>query len=89
MAKFSEHSFYCIKCGNKMMGLPRKDSHNHSKHHRKKLWCPWCKVEVNSVECRNDIEVYEFKTAFNAGEFKEEAEASIQYVSNEHNYKFY
>lgn len=89
MAKYSEHSFYCMRCGNKMMGLPRRDSHNYSKHHRKKLWCPWCKMEVNSVECRNDSEVYDFKEAFLAGEYQKEVQESLEYISNEHLYNLY
>lgn len=85
MAKYSEHSFYCMKCGKKMMGLPRKDGHNYGKHHRKRLWCPWCKTEVNAVECRNDSEVYDFRIAFEAGEYKEELEESLDYVSKDKN----
>lgn len=85
MARYSEHSFYCIRCGRKMMGLPRRDSHNYGKHHRKKLWCPWCKMEVNGIECRNDSEVYEFKQAFEAGEYKEELDECLNYIKNEVN----
>ena len=86
MAKFSEHSFYCMKCGQKMMTLPRKDSFNHGKHHRKKLWCPWCKMELNGVECRNDSEVYEFKQAFEAGKYKEELAESLDFIKKENNF---
>lgn len=85
MAKFSEHSFYCMKCGNKGLPLPRKDSHNYGKHHRKKLWCPYCHQEVNHVECRNDSEAYEFRQAFEAGEYEEELKQSLEYISKETN----
>lgn len=85
MAKFSIHSFYCMKCGNKAMSLPRKDSHLYGKYHRKRLWCPICEMEVNCVECRNDSEVYEFKEAFEAGEFEEELAASLEYIENDKN----
>ena len=83
MAKFSEHSFYCMRCGRKGLPIARRDSHNYSKHHRKRLWCPWCGMEVNHIECRNDSEVYEFKQAFEAGEYKEEAEESVEYIKKE------
>lgn len=85
MAKFSEHNFYCMRCGRKGLPIARRDSHNYSKHHRKRLWCPWCGMEVNHIECRNDSEVYEFKQAFEAGEYKEEAEKSIEYINKEKN----
>ena len=85
MAKFTEHSFYCMRCGKKGIGLPRKDSHNYRKHHRKKLWCPWCAMEVNHIECRNDSEVYEFREAFEAGEYQEELEASLRVIAEEKN----
>ena len=87
MAKFSEHSFYCINCGKKMISLPRKNGHNYKKHHRKKLWCPWCKMEVNGIECKNDNDVYDFLEAFKAGEYKEEVANSINYIQNEHFFK--
>jgi hypothetical protein len=32
----------------------------------------------NTVEIKNDIEAYEFKEAFELGEFVEEAKASIE-----------
>ena len=84
MAKYSEHSFYCIKCGEKGITLPRRDSHQYSKYHRKKLWCWRCKCEVNHVECKNDEEVYEFKQAFAAGEFENELKESLDYISKEY-----
>lgn len=85
MAKFTEHSFYCMRCGQKGIGLPRRDSHNHGKHHRKRLWCPYCKMEVNHIECRNDSEVYEFKQNFAEGVYKEEAEQSVNFIAKDKN----
>lgn len=78
---FKFHSFYCINCGEKIMDLPRTTSHQYQKHHRKVLYCPWCQVTCNAVECRNDSEVFEFKEAFAEGEYKEEAKASQEYIS--------
>lgn len=83
MARYSEHSFYCMNCGHKGIPLSRRDSHNYGKHHRKKLWCPYCAREVNHIECRNDEEVYDFKRAFEAGEYKDEVADSITYIDKE------
>ena len=80
MARYSEHSFYCMRCGRKGIPIARRDSHNHEKHHRKKLWCPYCGMEVNHIECRN-----EFKQAFEAGEYKEEVAESLAFIKNETN----
>ena len=77
MAKFSEHSFWCINCGQRGLPVQRRVSHNHSKHHRKKLWCPNCKMEINHVECRNDDEIYEFKENFKNGVYIDEAKESM------------
>ena len=85
MARYTEHSFYCMRCGRKGIPVARRDSHNHEKHHRKKLWCPWCGMEVNHIECRNDTEVYEFKQAFEAGEYEKEVEESISFINNKSN----
>jgi hypothetical protein len=42
-------------------------------------------MEVNHIECRNDSEVYEFKQAFEAGEYKEELEESLAFVQSKNN----
>ena len=80
--KMERHSFYCMNCGNKAYELMRPVSHQYGKHHRKALYCPWCKVTVNTIECRNDSEVYDFKEAFNAGEYKEELKESLAFIKN-------
>ena len=85
MAKYTEHSFYCIRCGQRGLPISRPDSHNYGKHHRKKLWCPHCKMTLNHIECRNDSEVYEFKQAFEAGKYKEELEESLAFVQSKNN----
>jgi hypothetical protein len=76
------HSFYCMNCGNKAYDLARPISHRYSKHHRKRLYCPWCKMTVNCIECRNDAEVYEFKEAFSEGAYKEELQECLDYINN-------
>ena len=80
MGNFSEHSFYCIKCGNKGVPLMRKQGHKHKRFHRKKLYCIHCKEEVNHIECQTDDEVYQFKMDFEKGVYTNEAEESIHYV---------
>ena len=89
MAKYSEHSFYCINCGEKTYELMRSRSHQYSKHHRKVLYCPHCKQTLNCIECRNDEEVFDFKEAFLAGKYQAEVQESLEYISNEHLYNFY
>lgn len=82
MKNLSEHRFFCIKCGKEGIPLQRKQGHKHGKFHRKKLYCPYCKLEVNHIECRTDEEIYEFKTNFENGVYKDEAEESLAYVRN-------
>lgn len=74
------HSFYCIKCGNKSYDLPRKKGIQKERFHRKKMFCPHCKIEINHIECRNDADVYEFKEMFEEGAFVEEAEESLSHT---------
>lgn len=74
------HDFYCMSCGNKGIPLSRNIGFQHSKFHRKKLYCVFCKREVNHVECRNPMEVHKFKEDFNKGLFVKEAEASIEFL---------
>ena len=80
---YETHDFYCIRCGKKTLPLARKVNHKHSKHHRKKLWCPTCKMEINCVECRSDTEVAEFLENFKNGVYQKELEYSLNYIQNE------
>lgn len=77
------HDFYCINCGHKGISLPRNRGRQHGKFHRKKMYCPHCGAVVNHVEVRNDMEAWEFKDAFEAGEFVEEAKESIEFIKEE------
>lgn len=74
--KFEIHDFYCLNCG-RSVPLPRKISQQHSGGHRKKLYCPFCKVTVNMVECKSYADKLDFQEAFDRGDYKEEALASI------------
>ena len=75
--KTEEHDFYCIQCGKKALSLPRKISHKYQKHHYKKLWCYHCGCTINTVECRNDEEVKEFKEKWLNGDYQEEIKDSL------------
>ena len=77
---FEIHSFYCPNCGKKSMDLPRSLSVQKGDLHRKKLYCPWCKMTLNQIEIRNDQEYFDFKTAFERGDFKGEVADSLSYV---------
>ena len=74
------HDFYCLKCGNKGIGVFRNVGFQRERFHRKRLYCPFCKEEVNHIECKTYEEVQTFKDAFERGEFKDEAEESISYL---------
>lgn len=75
--------FYCLNCGKRGIPLMRKKSHLRSGGHRKKLYCPYCKMEVNHIEIRNFNEKEQFIKDFNEGKFIEEAKESIEYIINE------
>ena len=77
---YAEHNFYCINCGNKGISLMRKQGFKHERMHRKKLYCLFCKKEVNHIECKTFDEVQEFRENFENGVYKNEAEESISYV---------
>ena len=75
-----DHSFYCIKCGNKGIPLARSKATKKEMFHRKKLYCCFCKEEVNHIECRSIEEVDEFKQNFKEGVYANEAETSVSFV---------
>jgi hypothetical protein len=82
-----EHSFYCMKCGRKGIPLARKEGHQHKSFHRKKLYCVFCKEEVNHIECKNYEEIERFKEDFKCGVYENEAKESISYVRAEREWK--
>lgn len=61
------------------MTLPRPRGHLRPKFHRKKLYCTSCHCTINTVECANELESAQFKEAFAAGEFLQEAEESLKH----------
>lgn len=72
--------FFCLNCGKQNMPIYRNSGRAKEKGHRKKLYCPWCKEEVNHIECRTQEDIEQFKQDFEVGLFAEEAAASIQYI---------
>jgi hypothetical protein len=87
--KYEEHVFYCMNCGRKGIPLMRKSGFQHERFHRKKLYCPFCKMEVNHVECKTYADVEEFKENFEKGVYRDEAEESISYVRSSREWKNY
>ena len=87
--EYNEHSFYCIKCGNKGIPIMRRRSFQHKKMHRKKLYCLHCKEEVNHIECKTLEDVETFKINFENGVYINEAEESISHVRDSRSGKIY
>lgn len=73
------HDFYCLNCG-KSIPLPRKQGFQPARFHRKKLYCPYCQVVINMVECKTYTDIVEFKENFANGLYKEEAAESLSFV---------
>ena len=69
---YKSHDFYCCKCGNKGIPLPRPKGHNRERLHRKRLFCLHCGGVVNHIEVRNDKELEEFKENFEKGLYQDE-----------------
>lgn len=68
--------FYCCRCGKAGMPIPRKQSKQRSGKHLKKLWCVYCKDEINHVEIRPfdmDYTYADFKEDYENGLYEEEA----------------
>lgn len=80
MAKgaFVLHDFYCVNCGKMALSLPRQLNKQKEKLHRKWLYCPWCRKEINMIECKNDEDVKEFLIRFNENFYKEEMEKKYE-----------
>lgn len=83
------HDFYCMKCGNRNYSLYRPRSRLHERFHRKTLYCPNCKIELNHIECSDDEEAFDFKIAFEEGAFIEEAEESIKFIEEVNSHAVY
>lgn len=80
--KFEEHKFYCLNCGKQSIPLHRKSGFQHGSMHRKKLYCPWCKIEVNHIEIKNLREEEQFKEDFQNGVYQDEAKESVDFCGD-------
>lgn len=80
MAKYEEHKFYCLLCGKAGIPLRRKVGFQKEALHRKKLYCPFCKTEVNHIEVRTLDEELNFKEDFKNGVYKNEAKKSLDFI---------
>ena len=80
--KIELHDFYCLKCGNKGLGIFRNVGFQRERFHRKKLYCPFCKEEVNHIECKTPEEIEELKKNFENGVYRDEAKESLDFVRN-------
>lgn len=76
----TENIFFCMRCGNRGIPIARKESKRKEQFHRKKLYCRFCKEEVNHIECRNLEEIELFKENFKNGVYIDEAETSVAYI---------
>ena len=74
MAKFynmTPSRFFCTQCGREGIPVQRKKGQEREGGHLKKLYCMYCKQEVNHAEVR-DIGGYteeDFRREFEAGRF--------------------
>lgn len=69
--RFQIHHFMCPLCGKETIPVARRAHRNRSKGHRKWLYCPWCKQQVNTYECRSESEKAEFQRVFATGKITE------------------
>ena len=81
MAKtYDTHRFFCIKCGQEGIPIMRKQGHQRETFHRKKLYCPHCKLEINQIECKTQEDVEAFREDFENGVYADEVEESLAHV---------
>lgn len=71
MAHLECHEFYCTHCGNRGLNVWRNQASQRGRGHLKKLYCPYCKTEVNHYECYDEKDVKRFFRKFNNGSFEE------------------
>ena len=76
---YATHEFRCINCGKAGIPLPRKQGHQHGRFHRKRLYCPYCKTDVNHVEIKNQEDLWDFLNDWEDGVYEQEAQESMAY----------
>lgn len=73
--------FYCTRCGKKGIPIARKIGKQREAGHLKRLYCPFCREEVNHAEVRpfGDYNYEDFQLEFELGRFLEDGtKLSIQ-----------
>lgn len=71
MTAYESHRFFCTRCGNEGLPVWRSAAAQRGKGHLKKLWCVYCKEEVNHYECYNEQDIKKFKRKFIRGDFND------------------
>jgi hypothetical protein len=74
MAKFynmTPSRFFCTQCGREGIPVQRKKGQEREGGHLKKLYCMYCKQEVNHAEIREigGYDIEDFKQEYNLGRF--------------------
>lgn len=69
--KMSDSKFFCTQCGKEGVPIFRKKGQERKSGHLKKLYCLFCKEEVNHVEVRfaGDYSKEDFEEEFAMGRF--------------------
>ena len=73
--------FFCTRCGREGIPIPRKNNRAREAGHLKKLWCIYCKDEVNHVEVKNftHYDLKDFEIEFNYGNFDKDGNRKMPY----------
>mgnify|MGYP006398961843 CR=1 FL=1 len=61
---YRTHDFYCLNCGKRNISVMRSRGFLREKGHRKAMYCPHCRNEVNHYECFDDEDAFNFKIDF-------------------------
>lgn len=78
----NEHIFFCTQCGRQGIPICRKKSKMKEGGHLKKLYCLYCKKEINHVECieYSDYDAEMFRREYQAGNFKEDGSRLLKWT---------
>jgi len=73
--------FYCTKCGNKVLSLPRQKGKERLAGHLKNLYCPFCKEEHNCCEIKqfSKYDYIDFVTEMVYNNFTEDGQRKMSY----------
>ena len=69
--KGTKSRFFCTKCGKEGMPIQRRKGAEREAGHLKKLYCIYCKEEVNHAEIREigGYDINDFQQEYNLGRF--------------------